>query len=41
MIVEVKKMEGGVGFEDIKFLIILRYFSEDGSVERYLYVFIV
>lgn len=41
VIVEVKKMEGGAGFEDTKFMITLRYSSEDGSVERYLYVSIV
>lgn len=41
VIVEVKMMEGGAGFEDIKFMIPLKHFSEDGSVGRYLYVFAV
>ena len=39
--VEVKKMEREAGFEHIKFTITLKCSSEDGSVERHLYVFAV
>lgn len=37
-VIEVKKIEGGVDLEHVKFMIPLKHSNEDGSVEKYLYV---